>query len=520
MSALRTAVLAHFRAGNPGPALTVESGTYSYDVLGRVAADAANHIRSAGGSDGGLRIAVLSSGTLTAYVALLAAFELDAAYVPLDPTAPVDRLRDALVCSHADIIIIDQRHPDVVTELGQEWPLFDPADGVWCGAKRRSAAAAADADGSPHDRYVLFTSGSTGVPKGIGIPDRCIEAMFGAMAEIAPVQPHDVVAQTFDLTFDLAQYSTLACWIAGAHLAVLSASERLDPAHACQHLGVTYWFSVPSVARSAAEAGRLGEGLLAQLRVSLFCGEALPEQLARSWQQATSGEVWNLYGPTEATIACAAHLLRADEDHRGTGIVPLGAPLRGTRLGLLSQGRVHDLASMDGRADGELLIAGEQLFSGYLDDPGRTALAFVTDESGATWYRSGDRVEVDPAGAIGYLGRTDEQVQLRGYRVEPREVEYRIAAALGLRSDQVVVVPVTRADGTVSDLAAGLGHPAASGGASAESQVHDLIRGALPAYMQPTVVRRFESFPLNPNGKIDRGAIRTRLAEELAGPHA
>ena len=515
MSGLRSAVLAHFHAGDSGPALSVESATYSYAVLGDFAAQAASQIRTRLGSGDGLRVAVLSTGTLTTYVAVLTAFELDATYIPLDPEAPTGRLRDALTRSRPDVMIIDQRHLELL-ELVGDVPVFEPLEASW----HAPAQPATRPDSGPAThRYLLFTSGSTGIPKGIEIPDRCITAMFDAMGEIAPVVGDDVVAQTFDLTFDLAQYSTLACWIAGAHLAVLSPADRLDPVGFCQRTHVTHWFSVPSVARTAAEAGRLGPGALGSIRLSMFCGEALPAALAHHWELATGGTVWNLYGPTEATIACSAQLLDADGSAQSTGIVALGTPLRGTRLGLLTDGLARDIGAVSGPSTGELLIGGAQLFDGYLADPAKTEQALFSDSAGTKWYRSGDRVQVDENGTIGYLGRTDEQVQLRGYRVEPREVEFRIAEALGLRSDQVVVVPLIRPDGTVFDLLAGLDESALADPAPDDTWIGTRIQSALPGYMVPAAVRRFETFPLNANGKIDRAAIRASAVDATVGAH-
>lgn len=516
MSGLRSAVLAHFHAGDPRPALSVESATYSYAVLGDFAAQAAAQIRTRLGSGEGLRVAVLSTGTLTTYVAVLTAFELDATYIPLDPEAPTGRLRDALTRSRPDVVIIDQRQLGLLEMLGDELPVFEPLEASWYAAV---PPATRPATGPANHRYLLFTSGSTGVPKGIEIPDRCITAMFDAVSEIAPVLVDDVVAQTFDLTFDLAQYSTLACWIAGAHLAVLSPADRLDPVGFCQRTHVTHWFSVPSVARTAAEAGRLAPGTLGSVRLSMFCGEALPAALAHTWELATGGPVWNLYGPTEATIACSAQLLDADGSAQSTGIVALGTPLRGTRLGLLTDDLVRDISAVSGPCTGELLIGGAQLFDGYLADPAKSEQALFSDPAGTRWYRSGDRVQVDENGTIGYLGRTDEQVQLRGYRVEPREVEFRIAEALGVRSDQVVVVPLIRPDGTVFDLVAGLEESALADPAPDDTWIGARIQSALPDYMVPAAVRRFEAFPLNANGKIDRAAIRASAVDATVVAH-
>jgi len=445
-----------------------------------------------------IRIAILASGSLMAYIAVVTAFEMDATYIPLDPTAPPTRLKNTLDRSRPDVVLIDSAHLSKLEDLDSEYLIFEPLEARWFGTGMPSRIR------TESHRYVLFTSGSTGVPKGIGISDSCIETMFENMAEIAPIQEADVVAQTFDLTFDLAQYSTLACWISGAHLTVLSQSDRLQPVNFVQRNQVSYWFSVPSICRIAVDSQQFYGGALASIRISLFCGEALPSSLAQKWLQGTGGSVWNLYGPTEATIACSAHQVTLEESTQTLNIVPLGIPFRGTRFGVLSaSGNVDEV---DRPTTGELLIGGAQLFESYIEDPEKTNQAFLTDEHGFLWYRSGDRVRILKDSLITYIGRTDEQVQLRGYRVEPREVEYRISQALCLPSDQVVVVPISREDGTVFDLVAAI-----SGDSVNENSLHEIIRDALPAYMVPRSTYRFTSFPLNANGKIDRGAIRDKV---------
>lgn len=511
MTWLREAVLASFHARAADPALTVDSVTYSYAVLDQMVAGTTAEIRAALPIHRRPRIAVLSSGTLTAYLAILTAFEVDATYIPVDPTGPTSRLRDIVNRTQPDLMLVDSRHVKRLQELPEAPTGYDVLDGSWHGPVRPGRARM----GRDHYRYILFTSGSTGTPKGIGISDSCIQTMFTGMNDIAPIHRADIVAQTYDLTFDLAQYSMLACWIAGAHLSVLSPSDRLDPIGSAQARRVSYWFSVPSVVRTAVESGRLAVSTLPEIRVSLFCGEALSRTLADAWAAATGTEVWNLYGPTEATIACSAHHVSRADPAQPTGVVPLGTPLRGTRLGLLDDEGVISEATGPGRTGGgELLIGGPQLFDGYLGDPDKTAAALLTDPNGFRWYRSGDRVQLGPDGTIGYLGRLDEQVQLRGYRVEPREVEQRIAEALHLRLDQVVVVPVDRTDGTVADLAVALEDENVD-----EVWVRDRIQKAVPGYMLPRIVQRWNSFPLNPNGKIDRSAIRARALELLPVAH-
>jgi amino acid adenylation domain-containing protein len=500
-------VLRHFRADAPGHALTVEGCSYSYSALGRMARRLAENLEDRHGPLTGRPIAIAASGSLTAYLAVLACLQLGATYVPLDPTAPPDRVEDMLRRVAPAAVVIDPRHLHRLPSFTAHAPTYDPMNARWYGDVARPPGV--DPASTP-PRYVLFTSGSTGTPKGIGIPDRCIAAMFEAMAGIAPVVPEDRVAQAFELTFDLAQYSMLACWIAGAELVVMTPADRLRPADFVRHHRVTYWFSVPSVAGFAQHTGDLTDTSMPSVRVSLFCGEALPGVLATSWRSATAGApTWNLYGPTEATIACAAHRL-ADSHADDAGTVPLGRPFPGTSFAVL--GADGTPAPLGPGTTGELLIGGAQLFTGYLGDEATTRAAFVAGTPGAgpgRWYRSGDRVRVDDEGTVHFLGRVDEQVQVRGHRVELREVELRIAQGLGADPSRIVAVPLLGAHGTIDALGVAVALPDVS-----DEHVRKVVVDRLPTYMVPRLVRTYHQFPLNSNGKTDRAALRAALNRE------
>jgi amino acid adenylation domain-containing protein len=499
-------VLSRFRSGDDRRALTVEGCSYSYASLGRMARRLAGELE--GGLEGGCgtltgqRIVVAAAGSLTAYLAVLASFELDATYVPVDPTAPADRLDDILRRVDPAVVVVDPRHRERVPVLAAHAPTYDAMTGTWHGSAGERVAQVPTLS---NHRYVLFTSGSTGKPKGIGIRDACIAAMFDAMSGIAPIRPDDRVAQAFDLTFDLAQYSTLASWIAGAEVVVLSPGDRLQPTEFIRRHRISYWFSVPSVAGFAEDSGDLTVASIPTVRTSLFCGEALPTALALSWRDATVGApLWNLYGPTEATIACAAHRL-SDTDDAAEGFVSLGYAFPGTVLAVLAaDGSVDPLKP---GAVGELLIGGAQLFDGYLGDDATTKAAFVCDGV-ERWYRSGDRVRVDDD-ALRFLGRADEQVQVRGHRVELREVEMRIAQALDTEPSRVVAVPLLGRHGTVDHLGVAVALPDV-----AADRIRQVVVDCLPPYMVPRVVSRCDQFPLNANGKIDRPAIRVALTQE------
>jgi acyl-coenzyme A synthetase/AMP-(fatty) acid ligase len=254
----------------------------------------------------------------------------------------------------------------------------------------------------------------------------------------------------------------------------------------------------------------LKPGKFPGLRLALFCGEALPAEMARKWSEAAPNAVLeNLYGPTELTIACT--LYRWDGDRSPAecelGVVPIGDPYPGMQV-LVADEHLREVAV--GEA-GELLMTGPQLTLGYFEDPERTAAAFVRPPGrDEIYYRTGDRVRrPGPGKPLVYLGRVDNQIKIQGYRVELGEVEAVLREEAGVDVAIAVGWPVTAsgADGIVGFL--GADHADAAG-------VRDRVIARLPPYMHPSELRLMPSFPLNANGKVDRKALLAILAEGAA----
>jgi non-ribosomal peptide synthetase component F len=303
----------------------------------------------------------------------------------------------------------------------------------------------------------------------------------------------------FELTFDLSVFDMFAAWEHGACLCCPSARDLLNPAAFIRRSNLTIWFSVPSVAMMMQRLRTLKSDSLPSLRLSLFCGEALPWDVADDWRRAaSSSRVENLYGPTEATIACTAYSFEPSQARveAVNGIVPIGQAIGGTTTRVVELGATDEVAVGE---DGELLLGGPQVVAGYLDNQEATDQAFVLIDD-RRFYRTGDRVRRGgPDEPLIYLGRMDDQIKVLGHRVELGEVEAALRDAAGVPA-AAVGWPRT------SVGAAGIVGFVADPGADTAA-IRARVAARLPDYMVPRELRLLEQLPLNTNGKCDRKAL-------------
>ncbi|MDF1782505.1 MAG: amino acid adenylation domain-containing protein [Alcanivoracaceae bacterium] len=348
--------------------------------------------------------------------------------------------------------------------------------------------------------YVLFTSGSTGQPKGVVISHANVISYLRGIDELCALSEQDRVTQTFELTFDLSVHDMFCCWAAGACLHVFGATDMLFPLRVINKHQISVWFSVPTQAALLDRAGQLKADTAPSLRLSLFCGEPLPQALAQRWQEAAPhSSIINLYGPTEATIAVTSYTFQ-HEDSFDT--VPLGRPLAGGRVRIADDSGA-ELAEGE---KGELLLAGPQLSSGYLGDADKTAQQFITlidaDGSANAWYRTGDLASWSAPHGLLFWGRLNRQVHIRGYRVELDEIEHCIrrflpgatVAALyepSVVDEQALVVFIDRKD------------------IDPHAIMHECSQH-LPRYMVPGAVVSIAHMPVSASGKLDYNSLHAR----------
>ena len=501
------------------PALEVAGEALSYDALFRRSASLAATLAPYEFGGGPLLTAVFAYRSVTAYAGILGALLHGHGYVPLNRTLPPERTKTMLQKSRCRAMIVDAEsekqlehvlegfdggllvilpEAEDVDSLSKRFPKhrFIGKAGLLSHEEWKPVEVSADALA-----YVLFTSGSTGVPKGVMISQRSVICYVEFVCERFDVKPTDRFSQTFDMTFDVSVSDMFVAWERGACLCCPSEKGLLNPARFISDSGLTFWFSVPSLAVFMRRLGSLKPGSYPNLRVSLFAGEALPVDLTKSWGEAAPNSiVENFYGPTELTISCtyyrwdAARSLAESEQ----GVVPIGHPFPGM-VPLVADESLQEVAP---GADGELLMTGPQLALGYLDDPVKTAAAFVTPpRCKEIYYRTGDRVRRPMGGQpMTYLGRIDNQVKILGRRVELGEIEAVVREESGIGGVVALGWPKTTTGVRGVEVfleAEGPGHP----------ELKARVDRRLPAYMAPRNYRFLSKFPLNANGKYDRPGL-------------
>ena len=508
------------------PALHVNGETFTYEALGRIAGAVAATITQSDQGSNAL-VTLLAHRSLAAYAGTLGILASGRGYVPINPKLPRERQLSILNESRSRIMLAGKEARRVLQDLAPKLTgaytilLFD-ADEEEEGSReagphrilRVGTPTQApefvrhSVQGSDPIAYLLFTSGSTGVPKGVPVRDRNVLAYLAHIARrYGPIET-DRFSQSFDLSFDLSVHDLFVCWAAGACLYSIPEQAVMAPAKFIRDHEITMWFSVPSVVGVMSKLGMLKPGGFPSLRGSLFCGEPLPCSYAAAWQQAAPNSfVENLYGPTETTIAITrytwdpAHSSEACE----MGIVPIGFPFDDQSVCVVDA----DLQPVERGGRGELCLSGSQVTGGYWNNSKNTDRQFVSlPGSGNTvWYRTGDLVKQNQDGCLRYLGRIDNQVKIRGYRVELQEIDQVLRRAAD--AEQVVALPWPVTEGVVEGVAAFVSGAADPNVARIVSQ----CRESLPEYMVPKRIFFLDTLPVNIHGKTDRLKLRQMLEE-------
>jgi D-alanine--poly(phosphoribitol) ligase subunit 1 len=479
-------------------AIHVDDRSYSYgEFAGLCAAVAALLDRH--GVQRGDRVGILAENSVYTYASLLGILSVGACYVPLSPHNPMER-NHAIITDAGIGLLLHTEHEDETRALA--------GTGTPCRALSNRVTASTHAftavDQAPDDPcYLLFTSGTTGKPKGVPIYHRNLSAFLRMMLESGRYEfsRHDRFLQMFQLTFDLSVFSFLVPLSVGASLYPIPRRDMgyLEVADVLATHEITVALMVPSVINFLKPY--FGEMQLPHVRYSLFCGEALYHDILRDWAACVPhAKIENLYGPTEATVFCLRYEWRRGEPPHphGKGIVPIGTPMEGMDAFIEHHGA--------GEAEGELCLRGDQVTRGYWNNAARTTEAFGTTGRGDRFYRTGDLCKVDASGDFLYLGRIDNQVKIDGHRVELEEIEFHARAVCG---DKQVVAAVRRSD--VGSLAILLFIESETG---APDGMREYLRRRLPDYMMPREIITVSPFPLNSNGKIDRKALLHRWLEE------
>src|SRR6478672_12665253 len=439
------------------PAIEVTGSQLSYSELGERARRLAATIQANARPGEVPLTAVFGYRSHTAYAAVLGALMAGHGYVPLNRTFPIDRTRLMLEKSTCGTLVVDKESESQLSELlrGLATPMVilcpDRADATEVSAKLPAHRVVGANELVEAERwfppevsqnaiaYLLFTSGSTGQPKGVMVSHANVLHYADYVTKRYGFTSNDRVSQTFDLTFDLSAHDMFVGWQSGACICCPSQKQLIKPGAFLNDSRLTVWFSVPSTAVFMRRLGELKPGLYPRLRLSLFCGEALPVEVVRDWSLAAPNSIIeNIYGPTELTIACTAHRWNdqtspPESEH---GIVPIGEPFDDMESLIVDE----QLREVEDGIDGELVMTGPQLSLGYWQDRKRTEEAFVSipDKNGI-YYKTGDRVRRSaPDRPLVYLGRLDNQIKVLGHRVELGEVEAVVRSISGI--DAVVAL--------------------------------------------------------------------------------
>ncbi|HSF43076.1 MAG TPA: amino acid adenylation domain-containing protein [Thermoanaerobaculia bacterium] len=507
------AAFEHRAEESPGaPALVFEGETTSYGELGRRADRLADYLASLGvGPES--RVGVWLEPSPRMIVALLGVHKAGGAYVPLDPAYPEDRLALMLADSKASVLLTEERFLPALSRhavrrvcLDSGW---DEVERAALPARTRVHAGSA--------AYVIYTSGSTGTPKGVVATHGGLANFTRAMVRSLGLGPGDRMLLFASLSFDASAVQIFPTLASGAALVLHRSARSLTPSEMIALAGETGMtvLDLPVVLWKplVAHVRSTGERLPATIRRAMTGGEAMADALLRDLAAGLSpeAEVVSSYGPTEATITATVFRIPA-RDTAGFDLreVPLGRPLPNVRVHLVDR----DFWPVPAGVVGEVVIAGAGVTRGYLHQPGLTAERFLPDPwapgPGARLYRTGDLARALPDGRLQFLGRRDHQVKLRGYRIEPGEIEAAIAALPGVRDQAVTLREEISGDRRLvawvvpEDLS-----PAA---------IQEALRAALPEPMVPSLVVPLAALPLTPSGKLDRRALSRLLPAESAKP--
>ena len=473
----------------------------SYGELDRRSNQLARHLAGLGvGPD--VLVGLLVERSPEMVVALLAILKAGGAYLPLDPDFPPDRLAHMVADSKMSVLITQgelaqtlRSHPAAVVRLDND------RDDI---TKHDVAAPATLGLRPDHLAYVLYTSGSTGLPKGVAIPHSAIVNFLLSMQRQPGFTASDTLLAVTTLSFDIAGLELYLPLVSGAKVVIASRTDAQDPyrlmewlrEHACTVMQAT-----PATWRALISAGWGGSpGLRA-----LCGGESLTPDLAKALLPRCA-ELWNMYGPTETTVWSTVHRITSAD-----GQPPIGRPIANTQIYVLDA----DRNLVPPGAIGELYIGGDGLARGYLHRPELTRERFVPSpfKPEALLYRTGDLARWRCDGLLECLGRTDHQVKIRGYRIELGEIEAAIARHAAVR--QVVVVARDDGPGEMRLVAYLVGENPPP---DLVDQIRVLLRAALPEYMMPSHFVELGAFPLTPNGKIDRKALPSPLAQPTPAP--
>jgi amino acid adenylation domain-containing protein/thioester reductase-like protein len=494
-------------------AVQFEDQTLTYRELDEKAEHIAQILVAQGVKPGAL-VGLFVNRSLEMLAGLLGVLKAGGAYLPLDPSFPSERLAFMLEDSAATVILTQTGLladlPDNQAKvICLDAPAAVPGGDEIKLPKKKSQSAA-----TPDDlAYIIYTSGSTGKPKGVQIHHQAVVNFLCSMRESLRIDASDTLLAVTTLSFDIAVLELLLPLTVGARVVIASSDVAADGAlleQALTNVNATFMQATPATWRSLLEAGWKGKGDL-----KILCGgEALTNDLAEQLLERGT-QLWNLYGPTETTIWSTIYRVASNENRGISNTVPIGRPIANTQIYVLAT----NLQPVPIGVIGDLYIGGYGVSRGYLNRLELTAERFIPNpfHASSIIYKTGDLARYLPDGNIEFFGRSDQQVKVRGFRIETGEVEAALAAHPSVR--QAVVVAWKERSSEASLVAYVVAAPGVD--EPDPVQLRGFLRVKLPEYMVPSIFVNLESLLLTPNGKVDRKALPqpTQGRPDLRAPY-
>lgn len=465
------------------------------------------------------RVGILASRNSDACIGLIGACWAGATYIPISPKLPKDRVLIIFSLCNLTALIVDDEGAKLLTEQVLE---HCPKTIIYLGKKpqitfHHSSTQITSVDSLEKNEpitpptpmsmdklaYIIFTSGTTGSPKGVMISVGAAHQYILTIKEHLGLKASDRALETCELSFDFSVHNMFSTWEAGASLHILPATMVMNAVKFVQNSELSVWNSVPSLAGMLRQMKILQPNCLPHLRITVFGGEQLPEGTAVNWKAAApNSKIFNLYGPTEATVFCMSQEIEeripvTKERH----VVSIGGALPFNEAAILDeQGQ-----RLGDDIQGELAIAGSQLADGYLGMEKLTEERFPVID-GKRWYLTGDLAFRDISGNFHCLGRIDNQVKINGYRIELEEIDAHLRLSCG--EDLVCSIALLQPDGTAKGIVSFVANEVD------EDKIIATLKAKLPYYMIPSRIISLKEMPLNASGKVDRRALLSSLKND------